>query len=299
MDIRRLEIFLKVLETRSLSKTATALGLTQPTVSTNLKMLEESLGHKLFARTSRTVTPLPQAIILEPYAKTIIEAVGEAAWALGGHDGGIKETLTIGVSSVPSIVILPRAATEYTSAYPHVALKVKTGESSAIIRRVIDGEVEIGIVGLRQENPSLVGTVVARDRMALLASRALIAAVGSLPKTPDDLIKWPLIMREEGSGTRTAFLDMLSKRPGLASRLRIVAETEGIVAAIALARTGIGATPVSSLLCDGGYLTNDLTVVPLDFLPHSRSFHCIRSRHFPLSPAARELIKMVKKSVKK
>ena len=168
-----------------------------------------------------------------------------------------------------------------------------------LFRSVIDGEVEIGIVGLRQENPALVGTVVARDRMALLASRALVAAVGSLPKTPDDLAKWPLVMREEGSGTRTAFLDMLSRRPGLSSRLRIVAETEGIAAAVALARSGIGATPVSSLLCEGGYFTNDLTVVPLDFLLHSRSFQCIRSRHFPLSPPAREMMKIVKQIGKK
>jgi len=90
---------------------------------------------------------------------------------------------------------------------------------------------------------------------------------------------------------------MLSRRPGLVSRLRIVAETEGVVAAVSMVRTGIGATPISSLLCKGGYFTDDLIVVPLDFLPHSRSFHCIRSRHFPLSPAARELMKAVKKSV--
>lgn len=294
MDIRRLEIFLKVLETRSLSKTATALGLTQPTVSTNLKTLEEALGHKLFERTSRTVTPLPNAAILEPYAKTIIETAGEAVWALNGR-GGAKETLTVGVSSVPAMALLPRAAKEFASAHPHTVLKVKTGESSAIIRRVADGEVEIGVVGLRQENPALVGTVVARDRMALLASRALVAAMGSLPKTPEDLAGWPLILREEGSGTRAAFLDMLSRRPELAARLRIVAETGDIVSAIALAKTGLGATPISSLLCGGGHFTDDLTVIPLGFLSHARSFHCIRPRLFPLSPAAKGLMKIIKK----
>lgn len=90
VDVGRLEIFLKILETRSSSKTAAALGLARTSVSANPRTLENSIGHKLFDRIPRSVKPLPQAFILEPYARRALEeALNETAWALD-HQGAAR-----------------------------------------------------------------------------------------------------------------------------------------------------------------------------------------------------------------
>jgi DNA-binding transcriptional LysR family regulator len=82
MDRKKLEIFLKLLDTRSFSLTAQFFGLSQPTVSQHLKSLEEFLGQKLFERTPRRVKALPAAMVLAPYAIKIVETAGQAAWAV-------------------------------------------------------------------------------------------------------------------------------------------------------------------------------------------------------------------------
>lgn len=294
MDVKRLEIFLKILETKSLSKTAAAFGMAQPSVSASLKALEESIGFKLFDRTPRQVKPLPEALTLAPYARNVLETLSEAAWALGSQRGGPKESLVVGASSLPAMAIMPEALRRFKAAYPKVKLKLKTGESEKIIKRVGDGEFDIGLVGLRQASADLNAEVIANDGLCLLAAESLFKTIGSVPGNLDELVSWPLIMREDGSGTKAAFLGAFSKRPDLLPRLSIAAEVEGLLPALALARAELGAVVISSLAAQASWALEGMRLIPLDFMGLRRNFYLIRRKSPQSSSSAREFIKILK-----
>ncbi len=294
MDSRRLEIFLKILETRSLSKTAAALGMAQPSVSASLKALEDSLGQKLFERTPRSVKALPQAYVLESYARSVLDTLAEAAWALGSQSGGPKEALTIGASSMPALVFMPEVLAAFNARYPNVDIKLKTGKSQSILRRISDGEFDLGVVGERHAVPELSSTAIATDQLCLLATAELVESVGRLPEKLEDLVSWPLIMRDDGSGTKAFFLKAFSKRTDLAAQLTVVAEAEGLLPTLALARSGMGAVIISSLVARAPWLLSSMRLIPLPFMGSERKFYLVRGKSRQLSPAAKELVGIIK-----
>lgn len=297
MDTRRLEIFLKLLDTRSFSKTALALGMTQPSVSASLKALEESLGQKLFERTPRTVRPLPAAETLTPYAASIVETAARAAWAVGHQLAGSRESLKLGASSVPAMIFLPPAMAEFQRKFPGILMTLKTGQSQGVVKRLVDGELDLGVVGSPPESDELSRTVFGRDRLVLLASESLAAQVGPPPQNLDELRSWPLIMREEGSGTRAAFLAGLAEKAGdLAGGGRVVAEVEGWAPCLALVRCSFGAAVVSSLVA-AELDQAGLTVMNLNFLP-GRRFYLIRRKVRKTSPAVEALADILLETAK-
>lgn len=297
MDVKRLEIFLKILETKSLSKTAVAFGMAQPSVSVSLKTLEDSIGYKLFDRTPHSVKPLPQALILAPYARNVLETLSEATWALGCQSGGPKESLVIGASSVPAMAIIPEVLLAFKSSYSKVNVKVKAGESEHIIRRVVDGEFDVGLVGLRQVYPDLRAEVIAHDQVCLLATDGMCAAIGRAPESIEDITDWPLIMREDGSGTKAAFLNAFGKRPDLFPRLNIAAEAEGLLQALTLARAGLGAAVISSLAARATWMLNGMKLIPLNFMGPGRNFYIVRRKSQQLGPVAKAFVKTVKSTL--
>lgn len=293
MDIKRLEIFLKIMETRSLSKTGAAFNMAQPSVTSSLKTLEDSIGYKLFDRTPRAVKPLPAALTLLPYARSIVNTLGEATWALGSQGGGPKESLVVGASSLPAATIMPEALRVFKSSYPNIHLKLKAGESENIIRRVTDGEFDAGLIGLRHISPDLSSEKIAHDQLCLLATVEMCDQLG-WPQSLEEVTGWPLIMREDGSGTKAAFLNGFSKRLDLVTKLNVVAEVEGLLSALALARVGLGAVVISSLAARSAWLLNGMRLLQLDFMAPGRNFYLIRRKTHQSSPALREFVKIVK-----
>ncbi|UQZ90430.1 hypothetical protein C4J81_14940 [Deltaproteobacteria bacterium Smac51] len=298
VDTRRLEIFLKLLDTRSFSKTAKALGLTQPSVSASLKSLEESLGQRLFERTPRAVRPLPAALTLAPYANSIVETMGRAAWAVGHQLANVREKLAIGASSVPSMVFVPPAMAEFSRQYPNVFVKLRTGDSKNIIARVQDGEFDLGVVGAAPEDESLSAVAFGRDKLVMVASEPLAASIGEPPKAVEDLLKWPLIVREDGSGTRSVFLGALGDNAGaLVSRMDLRAEVEGPGPALMLVRAGIGAAIISGHMT-GVMNLEGMVVMDLDFVPSVRKFYIVRRKTAQALPAVDAMVQLLKNSAK-
>ncbi|MDR2422122.1 MAG: LysR family transcriptional regulator [Deltaproteobacteria bacterium] len=277
MDIKRLEIFLKLLDTRSFSQTAQFFGLSQPTVSQNLKSLEEFLGQKLFERTPRRFKALPAALVLAPYAIKIVETAGQAAWAVNRQMAVAQDKLAVGASSVPSMVLVPPAVEVFSQRYPRVFLTLTSGHSREIARLVSEGDLDLGLVGtVVPESEKIWARPYAVDRLVLVASTELVGRMGSRPRTPAELAKWPIILRENGSGTRAAFLSSLGDEVG---RFRFKAEVDGVGPTMTLVRASFGAAVISNLIVSTMDMSN-LVAWPLEFGPCRRFFLIRRKNHF-------------------
>ncbi len=107
MDLRQLEVFAGVYELRSFSRTASALRLTQSTVSEHVRLLEEELGTRLFDRLSRETVPTRAGELLYGYAKQMLSLRSEARQALDQFLGQVTGTLLVGASTIPGEYVLP------------------------------------------------------------------------------------------------------------------------------------------------------------------------------------------------
>ncbi|MDR1050410.1 MAG: LysR family transcriptional regulator [Deltaproteobacteria bacterium] len=288
MDIRRLEIFLKLMETGSFSKTARSLGIAQPSVSSSIKALEDDFGQKFFIRNTRRVVPLAPAKIFLPFATKIVETAGEAAWTLSHQLASSREKLTLGSSSVPSLVMAPRAMASFHKLYPKVFLRLLSSDSAEVARQVASGVLDLGLVGSEQTDAKLWSKPLMSDHLVLVCSPRLLKTMRDPPETVEALAGWPLILREQGSGTRAAFFS--SVQGGVAD-FNFKAEVEGLEPTLALVRASFGAAVVSSLL-PGVLNFRDLRVFDLDF-GRSRRFYLIGRLEGRDSPVAEAMSAVV------
>jgi DNA-binding transcriptional LysR family regulator len=118
VDMRRLEVFCKVVELKSFTKAAEALLLSQPSVSEHIKTLEQTLGEKMIDRLGREVLPTPAGKMFYQYAKGILRMCEEAIQALAQFKGELAGTLSLGASTIPGTYFLPKSIASFRTAHP-------------------------------------------------------------------------------------------------------------------------------------------------------------------------------------
>jgi len=147
IDFRKLEVFLKVYETKSFSKASKILYLTQPTITLHIKDLEEILGVKLLDRNTRKVIPSKAGKIVYEYGKEIIKLLKEMEKELELYRDEKKGMVEIGGSTIPGQYILPKIIKGFKEKYSEISVFLKVGDSREIVEKVIKGEFDIGMIG--------------------------------------------------------------------------------------------------------------------------------------------------------
>ena len=131
VDLRQLEIFVKVAELGSFSKAADALFLTQPTVSEHIRSLEDELGVRLLDRLGRGAAVTKGGALLQGYAQRILALSREARQAMESFQGRMSGELLVGASTIPGEYILPALIGRFKEKFPDIAITL----SSAAARR--------------------------------------------------------------------------------------------------------------------------------------------------------------------
>ncbi|RLC03260.1 MAG: LysR family transcriptional regulator, partial [Deltaproteobacteria bacterium] len=155
MDLWQLHIFCKVVELRSFSRAGEMISLSQPTVSSHIKYLEEHFGCRLIDRLSREAVPTKAGELLYTYARELITLRDEAETALAEFHGKIQGNLVIGGSTIPGVHILPKTIGAFISEYPDVTMSLIIGDSEKITNDTLTGAVELGIVGAKSGDKKL------------------------------------------------------------------------------------------------------------------------------------------------
>ena len=139
MDLRRLEIFLKVAELGSFSRAAEALFLTQPTVSEHVRALEDELGVQLLDRLGRGTTPTRAGTLLLGYARRLLALSREARQAIEQFQGRVGGELMVGGSTIPGEYVLPALIGAFRGKYPDVSVSLRIGDSRQVQEWVEEG----------------------------------------------------------------------------------------------------------------------------------------------------------------
>lgn len=212
MDIRQLEVFVKVIEMGSFSKAAKYLYLTQPTVSTHIVSLEKELNVQLVARTTKSVTVTSDGEKLFGYAKQILK-IRNDMYEDFGKECDFGEQIVIGGSTIPSQYILPELIPEFQKKHKNIMFNINQGDSDEIIKEILKHKVDIGFVGFKTDNPKLIFLPFYKDRLVIITpNEEHYVNILNKKKPLNELLREPLLLRENTSGTKKnadKFLDSL------------------------------------------------------------------------------------------
>ena len=292
MDLRRLEIFVRVAEFGSFSRAAEALFLTQPTVSEHVRALEDELGVQLLDRLGRGAAPTPAGQLLLGYARKLLALAGEAQQAVDQFQGRVSGELIVGGSSIPGEYVLPSLIGAFRAKHPEIAVTLLIGDSRSVQEWVESGRVELGVVGVRPTGRSL-------DSRQLMADELVVVVapdhpwVGRGNISVEDIRHEPLILRERGSGSRDTLERALATVGLDFGAFRIVGEMGSTQAIKQAIRAGFGVSLISRRAVEDECRARLLGCVSVRDLDVSRAFHLVTHRERSRSPLAQAFLAFI------
>lgn len=297
MDIRRLDVFRKVVELKSFTKAAEAALLSQPTVSEHIRNLEEELGLKLVDRLGREAEPTPVGRVLYSYAVRLTQLQQEALQAVARYNGALSGEVRIGASTIPGAYILPRLIAAFCRHYPEVKPVVQIAASRTIAAQILDGTVDLGLVGAIWNERGLEWTALLADTLVLAVPPSHpLAGRDSLPL--GELRHHPMILREQGSGTRRVVARMLEQQGIREGDLREVAVFGSNEAVREAVKAGLGLAVLSARSVAQDLQTGALKTLALEDGAAERPIYLIQRKNREPSPVAAAFVEHLRSAAK-
>jgi DNA-binding transcriptional LysR family regulator len=222
MDTRQLAAFVAVVEKGSFSQAAESLGVTQPAVSLAVRALERRLGEKLLDRSGRRAVPTAAGRLVLGRAQRILQLEREITATLQEEAETLGGDLVVGASTGPGTRLLPSLLVQFHRAHPDVRVELLIDSTQTVTDRVLNRELELGVVGAERPHRSLEYEPWLHDDVVLAVPAGHPFAGRSI--TLEELRTAPLILQQEGSGVR-AVIERELRGAGLRLRdLDVIAE---------------------------------------------------------------------------
>jgi DNA-binding transcriptional LysR family regulator len=285
VDLRQLEIFVKVAEFGSFSKAAAALYLTQPTVSEHIRTLEDELGVRLLDRLGRGAAVTRAGQLLVSYATRMLALSREARQAIEGFQGRMSGELLVGASTIPGEYVLPPVIGRFKDKYPDISVTLLIGGSRTAIDWVAEGRAELGVVGARLAHRGVEYKELMPDELVVIVSSAH-AWHARRQVSLEELRLEPLLVRERGSGTRAAFETALTAAGTSLGAFRLVGEMGSTQAIKQAVKAGVGVSLVSKRAVEEECRTGLLSCLRVKDLKVTRAFYLATHQERSRSPLA-------------
>ena len=289
MDLRQLEVFAGVYELRSFSRTASALRLTQSTVSEHVRLLEEELGTRLFDRLSRETVPTRAGELLYGYARQMLALRSQARQVVDDFLGHVTGTLVIGASTIPGEYVLPAVIGRFRERHPRVAITLQISDTRGIVQAVLDGLVDAGVVGADPGNRGLEARALMPDELVLVVPPNHPWS-GRSEASLNELQGEPLIVREAGSGSRQALERALDTTGLSLAEMQVIAEMGSTGAIKQAVKAGVGVSVMSSRAVDDECRHGLIARVRLKDLSVTRHFYVVTHASRSRSPLCRAFL---------
>ena len=290
MTLQQLAYFAAAVEHGSFSAAADALYIAQPSLSEQIRRLENELGVALFVRTNRRLILTEAAQLLLPHAQRTLASAREAADSVRGVRTLTGGTVAFGTFSSAHHLLLTELIAIFHGRHPQVHVRMVSLNSSEVADAVRDGALEAGLVALPVDDRGLdVSPVVWTSEAVYLSTEP---SRTSQPVTPAELASSQLILPEARSGsadpTRRQLLER-SQKAGVS--LVPTVEVESPASALALAARGVGDTVISLPLAQYLGYAGRLHWASFD-PPLYETFAFVTRHDAHLSPATRVLMQL-------
>lgn len=275
MDLRQLLTFRTVVDKGSFSHAAEELGISQPAVSFQIRALEERIGQRMLDRSGRRVTLTDAGRVVDAHARRMLALEDELLRDVAGLSDHLSGPLVLGSSTGPGELLLPHLLGGFKRENPDVEVSLVVQDTQTVCDRVLDDEIELGVVGAARPHRGLVFEPFVRDELVVicppghaLAKRKRISLA--------DLAGQPIILQQRGSGVR-AVLEAAFRASGFRMRDLDVTLELGLQQSVRVAvLDGLGITVISRLAVDRDLAEGRLVAVEVEGAVLARDFSLVR-----------------------
>jgi len=264
-----------VVDKGSFSHAAEELGISQPAVSFQIRALEDRIGQRLLDRSGRRVTLTDAGRVVDAHARRLLALEEEMLRDVAGLSDHLSGPLILGSSTGPGELLLPHLLGGFKRENPEVEVSLVVQDTQTVCDRVLDDEIELGVVGAARPHRGLVFEPFVRDELVVICPPGH-ALAKKKRITLADLAAQPLILQQRGSGVR-AVLESAFRAAGIRMRdLEITLEL-GLQQSVRVAvLDGLGITVISRLAVDRDLAEGRLVAVEVEGAVLARDFSLVR-----------------------
>lgn len=290
MNINDLKLFVSTAEYESITKAAAIGNTVQSNVSARIKYLEEQLGTKLLFRSTRRVQPTEAGLKFLKIAKETITAIDEFKAAVQGNtppQGLIK----IGCIHSTAALRAPGILQKFTSEYPDIDFKLKTGTSGDLVKDVLAFKLDGAFVAGKVDHPELIIKPILIEELCLVAS-SIYASLERLQMHAKPL---KLVVFSKGCSYREMLEEVLSTT--VVKKIKFV-EIDTLDGIINTVESGIGLTLLPIELIKNHYAYRNLVTFPLPehFAKCQTVF--VKRKDYPMSESYKRFFDSIMKGYK-
>jgi len=296
LDRFSLRTFYTLANEKSFSNTAKILYLTQPAISHQIHLLEEYLQVRLFDRIKGEVSLTPAGEILFKYSQKILALYQEAEKEIGNLTAITSGRLVIGASTTIGQYLLPTILGKFKELYPQIEIFLTNANTKEITLQLLNNLIDLGLVEGPVKHKDILVEKFMEDELVVISSpkNNYLKEVDQI--TIEELKKLPIILREQGSGTREVIENMLARHRIKLSDLNIKMElgsSESIKSAIE-ADLGIGIVSQWTVLKERKL--DLIKVLKIEGIKLTRDFTFIFKQHQFMTKPIEQFLNFLKES---
>lgn len=278
MELKQLRSFAAVVRYGSFTRAAENTYLSQPTISTHIRALEEELNTQLLLRDTKNLQVTPRGQELYECACRMLELQDNLLQRWRQSD---QHIIQLGASTIPSAYILPEVLPLYGKQNPGSYFVVHQSDSRQVIDGVAGGLFDVGMSGMPCQDETIRCEPFFRDRMVLITpvSRRFLAMQSQGEQALPELLREPIILRETGSGSQKSADRFLAQMGLRENELRVTARVNDQESIKNLVSGGLGVSIVSEKAVRDFVAEKRLLAFPLPPGSAERNLYLLLPRH--------------------
>jgi LysR family transcriptional regulator, hydrogen peroxide-inducible genes activator len=208
MNIQQLQYLLAVNKHRHFARAAESCCVTQPTLSMMIQKLEDEYGIQIFDRSKQPVVPTESGKVLIEQAKMILNEIEKFGQIVNEQKNILEGTLKVGIIPTVAPYLLPLFVESFCRTYPHIALKINELLTPDLLKKLHDGDIDVGILVAPEDNDSF-------EEQALYYEPMVLYSTKIYPNEyilAEDINAQELLLLEEGHCFRSQILKLCELR---------------------------------------------------------------------------------------
>jgi LysR family transcriptional regulator, cyn operon transcriptional activator len=247
MDLRQLEMLIAVAENSSFTRAGQQLHVSQSAISRKICLLEEELGERVFARVNKKVCVTPAGETLLRYARKIFQDLRNASLEISEITHLERGHMKIGAGMIACMYLLPPVLEKFNLLYPKIDLEVITGVTDALIPKLLNNSIELGVFTLPVQLPDLEVIPFCTEEMVVVTSKKHPGLSKKKSIKAAEIEAHPLILFPAGARTRKV-LDDFFKKAGISPHISMEAENIATIKPLVKIDLGITIIPYPAVV---------------------------------------------------
>ena len=280
--LQQLRILKAIASEKSFTQASKILFISQPSISKQVKILENRLGILLINRENNKISLTEAGQVFLQYSERILALCEESCRALNDLKNGDRGNLIIGASQTIGTYLLPRILAMFAQAYPQIDLKVQVDSTRMIAKNVVDREVDIAIIGGDipiELKKNLKVEKFVEDELALIIPMSHPFAIEKKKLiNKDDLYHLNFITLNSNSTIRKFIDDILIQNNIETKQFNIIMQLNSIEAIKTAVSLGLGVAFVSSSAIEKEIKLKTIDIVKIDNIKITRTLSIITNR---------------------